>query len=142
MRRTRTPNTVRTPDVIAFSSSWSFSDNGRRNGNNDCGRCGGCGPHGRNAVGDPSSSSTSYRSCHTSCLNQFLRFSPSEYAGRSVSLASFSLKMNVTTTEMSIKNPNERLHGSNSRKEGCLFLPLVLMYLINWPSDQVIVCCI
>lgn len=53
------------------------------------------------------------------------------------------MKIYVTTTEMSIKNPNERLHGSNSRKEGGLFVSLVLMYLIiNWPSDQVIVCCI
>lgn len=73
MKRNRTLNTVRTPRILF---EFAFFLNGRRNGNNDCRRCRGCGPHGRNAVVDPFLFSSLYRSYSTFCVKQFLRFFP------------------------------------------------------------------
>lgn len=100
MRRNRTLNTVRRLACSCFPSAR------RRNGNNDCRRCAGCGPHGRHALGHPSLSSSYYRSCHTFCTF-FVFFSP----GRAVSLTSFSMKIEKKLKNrsiFSIKNPNQR----------------------------------
>lgn len=87
MRKSRTRNTVRTRRCFTAWSTMRCSIfvvllNGRRNGNNDCRRLGGCGPH--SSVADPESSLPSPEpqkrfASRGRRLQIFLFFSPCSY---------------------------------------------------------------
>lgn len=134
MRRNRTLNTVRTPHIsIVFEFVLILE--GEKKRNNDCRKCRGCGPHGRNAHIEPSLSSSSYRSCHTFCMNRFLRFYFQWINGSCCKFDEFSMKMNETKIYPKFRSKwkHKRLDSSNSRKEGC-----VSSLIVMWPGYSVL----